>query len=147
MQDSGIHRGCDTLSLINEYIKKTIHSAGLPTFREMNEVHHELGSVASKFMDMNPEYVLNHLDSDYPMMFAPPDAVTSETQKAKDILETGFTKNQMRLLNRLKEGIFASMPDCCDVPTQPSYMGYVPLAFLLGIFAGAVITYLAMVVI
>ena len=70
-------------------IRSTIQAAGDGIFEQMNMTHPALGNIAGEFMSLNEDYVLNHQYKD-------------ETYKTIDILQTGFSKNQKRFLERLK---------------------------------------------
>lgn len=71
-------------------IRRTIQSAGNEFFEQMYAANFELCNVAGEFMSLNENYVLLHQD-------------IQETFKTKDILQTGFSKNQKSFLKRLEK--------------------------------------------
>lgn len=71
-------------------IKRTIHKAGHDFFERMYAANSELGNIAGEFMALNRDYVLLHQG-------------TEETYKTLHIIETGFSRNQKKYLERLEK--------------------------------------------
>jgi len=71
-------------------IKRAIRVAGHNFHEQMYAAHDELGNIAGEFMNLNMEYVLLHKDAE-------------ETYKTLHILQTGFSKNQKKYLERLSK--------------------------------------------
>ena len=71
-------------------IRKTIRNAGFEFKNSMGATNSELGNVAGEFMSLNAEYVWNHIG-------------WQKTRKTLEILNTGFTENQKKFLERLSE--------------------------------------------
>ena len=73
-------------------IRSVINKNGEHYFESLWNINKDLGNVAGTFMELNEEYVLNHNDEE-------------QTFKTLDILRTGFTDNQKRFLERLKNNL------------------------------------------
>ena len=69
-------------------IRRTINEVGHDFFKSMWNTNRELGYIASEFMALNEEYVLNHYGEE-------------ETNATVKILRSGFTANQKVFLERL----------------------------------------------
>ena len=74
----------------NLEIRQTIQSAGNEFFEKMYATNFELCNISGEFMSLNESYVLLHQD-------------LHETFKTREILKTGFSINQKKFLNRLKQ--------------------------------------------
>lgn len=71
-------------------IKRTIRKAGHDFFERMYAANSELGNIAGEFLASNRDYVLLHQGTD-------------ETYRTLHIIETGFSKNQKKYLERLEK--------------------------------------------
>lgn len=84
---------------VNERLKirLAINKNGEHYFKSLWNINKDLGNIAGTFMELNEEYVLNHNDEE-------------QTFKTLDILRTGFTDNQRRFLERLKNNLIGGKP-------------------------------------
>jgi len=71
-------------------IRRQISEAGGGFFESLGEVDTHLQDIAGLFMAANEDYVLNHCGD-------------RETNGTVDILQNGFTKNQKRMIERLRD--------------------------------------------
>lgn len=69
-------------------VRRTINEKGKIFFKNMYNINKDLGFIAGEFMALNEEYVLNHSGEE-------------ETNGTVDILQAGFTANQLKFLERL----------------------------------------------
>ena len=69
-------------------IRRTINEAGHEFFERVYNANKDLGNIIGEFMALNEEYVLNHSGEE-------------ETNGTVDILQVGFTTNQLMFLERL----------------------------------------------
>ena len=73
-------------------VRQTINEAGHEFFENIHSTNKELGDIAGEFMALNEEYVLNNSGEE-------------ETNRTVDILQAGFTTNQLKFLEQLRETI------------------------------------------
>jgi hypothetical protein len=80
-------------------VRRQIQKSGNNFFEMLGDADDDLQDMAGEFMRMNEEYVLNHQG-------------TNETFRTRDILKRGYSKNQLRLLSRMRETLLAERGTC-----------------------------------
>lgn len=85
-------------------VRRQVQKSGNNFFEMLGDADDDLQDIAGEFMSMNEEYVLNHQG-------------INETARTLDILKRGYSKNQLRLLSRMRETMLAER-GICDAEAQ-----------------------------
>ena len=75
-------------------VRRSINEAGRIFFNNLYDTNKELANIAGEFMALNEEYVLNHYGEE-------------ETNGTVEILQVGFTANQLIFLERVVQRVNA----------------------------------------